>query len=322
MAVRGRVPHATGMDNKVKRGALEMSVAMGISGTIGWVVMGSGQRLSDLLFWRCALGFACLLAWCWPAGLMRGLNRRVLLTAGSGGVALVLNWVLLFASFRHASISIATAVYQTQPFMLVGLGALFLGEKVGAGRLAWLALAFGGVVLIVQGRAGASAMDANADLGLGVLMALGAAALYAVAAFTTKKLTGTAPHLIALVHVGVGSLMLLPFVLGRPLPSEPRAWVAFAAMGLLYTGLMYILLYGAIQKLPTILTGALSFIYPLMAMLVDHLAFSQRMGLAQWLGASAVLIAAAGLNLGDMRKQASPPTDEAVRRPGSQQCCS
>lgn len=306
------------MDNKVRHGALEMSVAMAISGTIGWVVMSSGQLLSDLLFWRCALGFACLLAWCWPKGLLRGLNRRVLLMAGLGGVALVLNWLLLFASFRHASISIATAVYQTQPFMLVGLGALFLGERVGSGRLVWLAVAFGGVVLVVQGRPGGGALDA--DPVLGVLMALGAAALYAVAAFTTKKLTGTAPHLIALVHVAVGALMLLPFVLGRPFPSQPRAWMAFAAMGLLYTGLMYILLYDAIQKLPTILTGALSFIYPLVAMLVDHLAFGQQLKLAQWLGAAAVLVAAGGLNLGAARKQAPRPADEDVRPPASPQC--
>ena len=318
MAVHSRFPNAIAMDNKIRRGALEMSVAMAISGTIGWVVMSSGQPVTDLLFWRCALGFACLLAWCWPAGLLRSLTRRVLLTAGIGGVAIVLNWVLLFASFRHASISISTAVYQTQPFMLVGLGAMFLGERVGARRLAWLAVAFGGVLRVVPGRPGGGAPPA-ADPALGVLMALGAAALYAVAAFTTKKLTGTAPHLIALVQVAVGSLMLLPFVLGRPLSSQPRAWVAFAAMGLLYTGLMYILLYDAIQKLPTILTGALSFIYPLVAMLVDHLAFDQRLGLAQWLGAAAVLVAAAGLNLGGTRKPAPKPADNALRPPGSQQ---
>lgn len=319
MVLDGHVPHAIAMDNNLSRGAFEMSVAMAISGTIGWLVMSSGQRLSDLLFWRCALGFACLLAWCWPKGLLRGLNRRVLLMAGIGGVALVLNWVLLFASFRHASISISTAVYQTQPFMLVGLGAMFLGERVGTGRLAWLALAFGGVVLVVQHRPGGGAPP-DADPALGVLMALAAAALYAVAAFTTKKLTGTAPHLIALVQVAVGSLMLLPFVLGRPLPSQPRAWMSFAAMGLLYTGLMYILLYDAIQKLPTILTGALSFVYPLVAMLVDHLAFGQQLGLAQWLGAAAVLVAAAGLNLGGTRKPAPELVDNALRPSASQQC--
>ena len=218
-----------------------------------------------------------------------------------------MNWLLLFGSFKHASISVATAVYHTQPFMLVGLGALFLREKITARKLAWLMLAFLGVVFLVQGRSGPSNADANTVLG--VAMALGAAALYAIAAFTTKKLTGTAPHLIAMVQVAVGSVMLLPFVVVKPLSSEPRAWMAFAAMGFLYTGVMYILLYGAIQKLPTVLAGGLSFIYPVVAMLVDHVAFDRRLELAQWIGAVAVLLAAAGLNLGvtKPRSNEAPP---------------
>ncbi|PYE39957.1 hypothetical protein DFI02_12035 [Rhizobium sp. PP-F2F-G20b] len=36
---------------------------------------------------------------------------------------------------------------------------------------------------------------------------------------------------------------------------------------------MYVVLYGAIQKLPTSLTGSLSFIYPIVAIVVDFLAF-------------------------------------------------
>ena len=51
---------------------------------------------------------------------------------------------------------------------------------------------------------------------------------------------------------------------------------------------MYVLLYGAIQKLPTALTGALSFIYPVAAILVDWLVFEHRLSLAQWLGVAAI----------------------------------
>ncbi|OQV64249.1 hypothetical protein AK51_35045 [Serratia nematodiphila DZ0503SBS1] len=45
-----------------------------------------------------------------------------------------------------------------------------------------------------------------------------------------------------------------------------------ATLGVLHTGLMYVLMYGALQKLPTNLIGSLSFIYPIAAMLVDRLA--------------------------------------------------
>ena len=48
-------------------------------------------------------------------------------------------------------------------------------------------------------------------------------------------------------------------------------------MGVIHTGLMYILLYSAIQKLPTHLTGALSFIYPVAALAVDRIAFGHQL---------------------------------------------
>nr|BFE96846.1 hypothetical protein GCM10020185_73820 [Pseudomonas brassicacearum subsp. brassicacearum] len=57
------------------------------------------------------------------------LTRTTFLLAVLSGVAIVGNWVLLFASYSRASIAIGTAVYNVQPFMLVGLAALFLGEK-------------------------------------------------------------------------------------------------------------------------------------------------------------------------------------------------
>ena len=58
------------------------------------------------------------------------------------------------------------------------------------------------------------------------------------------------------------------------------------------------LLYGAIQKLPTALTGALSFIYPIAAILVDWFAFGHRLEPLQWLGVAAILLAAAGMQQG------------------------
>jgi drug/metabolite transporter (DMT)-like permease len=70
------------------------------------------------------------------------------------------------------------------------------------------------------------------------------------------------------------------------------------AVGVVHTGLMYVLLYGAIQKLPTHLTGALSFIYPVAAILVDRFAFGHTLQPMQIAGAAVILLAAAGMNLG------------------------
>jgi len=61
---------------------------------------------------------------------------------------------------------------------------------------------------------------------------------------------------------------------------------------------MYVLLYSAIQRLPTALTGALSFIYPIAAILVDWFAFGHRLAPLQWLGVALILLAAAGMQQG------------------------
>lgn len=282
--------------NEKARGTIEMTAAMIISGTIGWFVVVSRQPVMDVVFWRCAFGAASLLIVCAALGLLRGhLTWRVLTIAALGGVAIVVNWLLLFASYPRASISISTAVYNTQPFMLVALGALVLKERLTATKLLWLAVAFVGMLLIVQSHHDGTS---GSDYATGIVLALGAAFFYALAAIAAKKLKGTPPHLIALIQVCVGVLMLTPFASWSNLPSTPTTWATLVTLGIVHTGVMYILLYGAIQRLPTHLIGSLSFVYPIVAILVDYLAFGRRLGLLQILGAVLILVAAAGTNLG------------------------
>jgi drug/metabolite transporter (DMT)-like permease len=279
------------------RGTIEMTVAMVILGTIGWFVVLSGQPVLTLVFWRCVFGAAALLVVCAALGLLRGiLDRRVLLFSALGGVAIVINWLLLFGSYSRASIAVATAVYSTQPFILVVLGALFLSERLTATKLAWLGLAFIGVLLIMQAKPDVGYV--GTDYLTGILMAFGASSFYALTALFTKKLTGTPPHLIALIQVCIGIVMLVPFADLTDLPKDAGTWGTLIVLGVVYTGLMFTLQYGAIQKLPTHLTGSIYFVYPVVAIVVDVLAFGHRLHLAQVAGAAAILIAAAGMNLG------------------------
>ena len=284
--------------NEIRRGTAEMTAAMLISGTIGWFVLMSGQPVTGVVFWRCLFGALTLLVVCGAMGLLRPgiLSPRTFAIAVAGGVAIVLNWLLLFAAYSHASISIATTVYNTQPFMLLGLGALFLGEKVTLTKLLWLGIAFAGMAVVVEGKP-AEATGAG-SYAIGILLSLGAAFFYALAALAAKWLKGTPPHLIALIQVSTGILMLAPFADLSALPRDTGGWSILATMGIVHTGLMYVLLYGAIQKLPTHLTGALSFIYPIAAIVVDRFAFGHVLGIVQIGGAAIILIAAAGMNLG------------------------
>ncbi|VTU16633.1 DMT family transporter [Variovorax sp. RA8] len=286
--------------NAKVRGTVEMTAAMLISGTIGWFVVRSGQPVIDLLFWRCVFGAATLVVVCaFTGALALRPTLKSLGWAALGGAAIILNWLLIFEAFSRASISVAIAVYNTQPFMLVALGAVFFSERITATKLLWLGIAFAGVLLIVQARPSTAVYaGSDADYISGVLMALGAAFLYALSAIVTKKLGNMPPHLIALIHVCVGMVMIAPFANLANLPTAPPAWADFVVMGVVYTGLVFVLLYGAIQKLPTHSVGALSFLYPIFAMAVDFLAFDHKLKPLQFVGSAAILVAAAGMNLG------------------------
>ncbi|CAB3661933.1 DMT family transporter [Paraburkholderia rhynchosiae] len=284
--------------NEIRRGAAEMSMAMLMSGTIGWLVVSSQQSEFNVVFFRCIFGGATLALVCAVLGLFRRklFSWKMLGLALLGGAAIVINWVLLFAAYSRASISMATAVYNTQPFMLVALGALVFRERISASTVVWLLVAFVGLVFVVKVEPAVLAVPGQYLVG--VAYAVGAAAMYAVSSIITKRLKGTPPHLIALIQVSLGVVMLAPLVRFDALPATGMQWLELIVLGVVNTGIMYVLLYGAIQKLPTSMTGALSFIYPVVAIIVDRIAFGQTLAWIQVLGAVLILIAAAGVNLG------------------------
>ncbi len=280
------------------RGILNMITAMLISGSIGWFVLASGRPVLEVVFWRCAIGALALGLLCLALGLFRQrLSRAQIGLAILGGVAIVLNWLLLFGSYAHASIAVATAVYNVQPFILLGLGAVLFGERITAVKIFWLTLAFAGVLAIVLTKPSAAYLDGG-NYPLGIAMALLAACGWAVAAITTKRLKGVPPQLIALVHVATGTFMLAPLVNWSSLPQGATQWTMLATLGIVHTGIMYALMYAAVQRLPTDLQGALSFIYPVVAILIDVVVLGTHLQPIQIAGVGAIIVAAAGATLG------------------------
>ena len=279
---------------QITRGVWQMSLAMIISGSIGAFVLLSGLPVIDVVFWRCLIGALTLLLFIVLSRQpFSRLTRFTLALAVLGGIALVINWLLLFAAYSRISIGMATVVYNTQPFMLVLMG-MVLGERVSAVKWGWLLLAFGGVVILLSSEL---APTHGESLTAGVLLALGAAFFYALTAIIARKLHPLPAQHIAFIQVLVGVVMLLPLV-QMPEFSASFPWRYLLILGIVHTGIMYQLLYSAIQKLPTPITGSLSFIYPLVAMGVDYLVFHHALTPVQLLGGMLILFAAAGNNLG------------------------
>ncbi|MEU2118866.1 DMT family transporter [Streptomyces sp. NPDC016459] len=275
------------------RGTVELTLAMVLSGTLGVFVVESGASPFEVVFFRCLFGAAALGAYSLVRGFFagHGFTAGKLGLAALGGVFIVFNWVFLFEAYEATSISLATVVYHTQPFFLVLLGAVFLRERISARKLGWLAVAFVGLVLVSGVRPGETA----SLKGLG--FALAAAVLYALATFVTKRITGIRPHLIALVQVVVGLPLLLPFTDFGAVGGLGGGWLWLVGLGLIHTGLMYVLMYAAYAKLPTAKIAVLAFTYPAVAMGVDWAVYGHHIGLVQALGVPLIVLASLKVTL-------------------------
>jgi drug/metabolite transporter (DMT)-like permease len=279
--------------DSTRRGILEMTVAMCMSGTIGLFVLKSEQPLVNVVFFRCLFGALCLAVYCTRARLFgqADFSRRNLLLLLVVGLSIVFNWLALFDSYRYTSIGIASTVYHVQPFFVFFLGALLFKEKLSGGRLFWLVVAFGGVWLIVNPNF--LHMSESGDYVKGCGLALVAAMLYAVAALSSKKIKGVPPHVIALVQLLIGIVILAPYAKFDSLPQVPAQWGCLIVLGAVHSAAMYILLYSAYQRLDTSRIAIIAYVYPLVAIIVDYVYFGRMLSLTQIAGG--VLVLSAGL---------------------------
>jgi drug/metabolite transporter (DMT)-like permease len=266
-------------------GVWRMVTAMVMSGTIGVFVLMSGQSPLTVVFFRCLLGATALLGYlAWRGGWKR-LDVRAALWVAGGAAALIVNWLCLFSAFSVSGIAITTVVYHVQPFLLLVLSALIERELPGWRKLPWLLLAFIGVALTT----GVDLTTQHSALAGGVLLALAAAFLYALATLATRKLAAYAPAQIAGLQLAIGALVLAPMVNFKLREFGWGAWTSLLVLGLLHTGLMYNLMYGAFQRLRADVLATLSFIYPAVAVLADLLLFDATLAPLQWLGMGLIL---------------------------------
>ena len=287
-----------------------MVVAMVLSGTIGLFVLASGQSPLTVVFFRCLIGGLALIAWLSWRGGWRPLDRRAAVWLLLGAVALILNWLCLFTAYRLSSISVATVVYHVQPFFLILLAALSQREMPSRSRMVWLALAFVGVAMTSGIELGTGGLGGMLP---GVLLALAAAFLYALATLATRKLPDLPPAQIAGLQLILGVVALAPLADFSGDLSGVNAWGSLLILGLVHTGLMYNLMYAAFQRLRADSVATLSFIYPLVAIVSDLLLFDTRLTAWQMTGMGMILVSV----LANQRKQAAAQgAPQRIKRPG------
>lgn len=282
------------------RPAIELAIGMAISGTVGVFALQSGQPTANIVFFRCVLGATSLVAWCMFIGRGRELiafDRRGLLLGTLSGAFLVLNWLAIFEAFRLTSIGFATIIYHLQPFWIVLAGGFLLGEVITRSKYLWIATAFAGLLLVVGPKVGA--LSADHDFTLGMIYALLASMLYAASTLTVRMLGTTRPEALSVLHCLIGAVLFLPFVQTAAVPdaSEP-AWLWLAGIGVIHTGIVYVLFYASYPRLPTTAIAVLAFLNPATALLSDFVVFGRAITLLQAAGLALILLAGVGVNLG------------------------
>ncbi|WP_217571893.1 DMT family transporter [Mesorhizobium sp. GbtcB19] len=277
--------------------AASLALAMVIAGTVGAFVTESGQHPAAVVFWRCVFGAIFLTAWCLLRGYLpdRTLSPSRLALAALGGVCMVASWTAFFAGFAMTSIATTTIVYHVQPFFVVLIGVIFLKERISFDQILWMLGAFLGVVLA----SGLVVTHGHADpkWALGIALTLGAALLYAVATILAKGLGRQRAEITVLCQTLVGVVLLAPFAdIGHPIPLASWSWLA--GIGVLHTGIAYVLMNSAFPRLTTPVIGIITFIYPVVAIIIDWALYAHPLRLAQAAGMALIALATLGVRLG------------------------
>ncbi|MDU3756564.1 MAG: DMT family transporter [Klebsiella pneumoniae] len=277
--------------------AAKLAIAMAIIGTVGAFAVESGLSPVSVVFWRCIFGTLFLGTWCAVRGDLRSsaLSPERLAYASLSGVCMVLSWMAFFTGFSLTSIATTTIVYHIQPFFVVLIGVVFLKERITLNQLLWMLGAFTGVVL-ASGLILPSGQVSLSQV-VGIAITLMAALLYAISTILTKGLGQQRPDITALCQTVVGIILLAPFTDSyRSVPAESWGWLI--GIGILHTGVAYVLMYSAYPRLTTPVIGVLAFIYPLVAILVDWLFYGHQPGAAQMTGMILIAFCTLGVRLG------------------------
>ena len=219
--------------------------------------------------------------------------RKNLFLLSLSGIAIGFNWILLFEAYNYTSVATATLCYYLAPILVILASPFVLKEKMTLKKAACAAVALLGMVLVSgvteSGFSGAAELK-------GIFFGIGAAVLYAGVILTNKKMPAMPAYDKTIIQLTAASAALLPYVL----LTEDLTAVSFAPVsvvllliaGIVHTGLAYWLYFGAISNLPSHSVALLSYIDPVLAIVLSLVFLQEPMSIASGIGAVMILGAA------------------------------
>jgi drug/metabolite transporter (DMT)-like permease len=276
---------ATATLRRDERGGWTLMAAGGLLlGTLGVFVEEAGQHPLTTVWFRCAFGALALLAWGAASGRLGELRlgARAWAVAAAAGVLMALNWALFFAAIERTSIGVATVVFHVQPLWVMAAGVWWLGERFSRAKATAAVTALLGLVL-ASGLADAG-IATGGDYLLGLAMCIGGSLSYAGVTLIAKTSRALSSFALAWGQCVVGVLLLAWWPMQHGWPAFGPAWGWLAGLGVVHTGLAYVLLYAGMARLSSARIAVLQFVYPAAAIAMDWLVYGRALGLVQWVG--------------------------------------
>lgn len=235
------------------------------------------------------------------------VRRRWLLAFGAAqGLG---QFGFLFVALRIGmTAALASVLLQTQVFFTAGLGVLLLGERIGLPLRVGFGFAAAGLACFA---ANTVLHASSAVSGLGLLLTLGSAAMWATSNIIVRKAQKDSGGFHALGFVVWSSAVsIVPFLLMSWFFDPPAAqanwlrapwqgWVAVAALGWLATSLAYGLWTGLLKRFPASRVAPFSLGVPLIGLAAGIVLLGEVVTPLQWTGAVFVFCALACVLFGD-----------------------
>ena len=264
--------------------------AMLIWGTIGIFRKYIPVSSAFLAFSRGMLGGLFMLAFVLVRRKKRSeklqLSKTLLLALT--GAAMGINWILLFEAYNYTSVAVATLCYYMEPTIVMLLSPFIFKERLSAKRAVCAAVAIVGMVLISGVIGGGQTGSVK-----GVLLGLGAAVLYSAVVIMNKRISGLDAYSKTAIELMSAGAVMIPYMLltggAGAAGFDARTVILLLTVGLIHTGVAYLLYFGSMDGLKAQSIAILSYIDPVSALLFSALFLGERLSLLTVIGAILII---------------------------------
>lgn len=205
------------------------------------------------------------------------------------GVVMGFQWVLLFQAYKYTTVSLATLSYYFAPVLLIILSAFILKEKLTKKQIICFSMATLGLVLII----GVNDGDISNTNTLGILYGVGAAVLYATVLFLNKLIKNVTGMDRTIIQFIAAIIVLTPYVIVTSginiLQINTSGLISLLILGAFHTGFVYCLFFSSLKDLKGQEAAILSYIDPLVSILVSVAVLRESMSPLQIIGGAMIL---------------------------------